>query len=90
MYSLFDNKIDAYGVPMAFRNEDEARKELAYFLENQDHTKINPIDYEIFYIGEFDTNSGKYNLPEKPEHIINCKQIISHLEKATKIDGVTK
>lgn len=90
MYSLFDNKVSAYGVPIAFRDEDEARRELKYFIEQQDHNKLNPTDYEIFYIAEFDTNTGKYTIPELPEHILNCKQLVDHLDTKIKMEGVAE
>ena len=83
MYCLFDKKIEAYGNPMPYINEDSAKGELAAHL-NHDKEDINAADYELYFIGDFDTNTGKYKTPDVPLHILNCRELMYKPETQTK------
>ena len=67
---MYDNKTDIYNQPMYLKSEQELIDVLTKTLEQEDIEKqINPVDYEVYFLGEFDTNAGKYELFDKPKHM---------------------
>lgn len=69
LYSLYNNKLESYGQIMSAQIEEVLLCDLSDFLLSDE--QINPVDYELFKIGEFDTNSGKADILEAPKHIKN-------------------
>lgn len=74
MYCLFDNKLDVYNQPMFFRNHEDAKLNISTYVTSPDCT-INPIDFDLFFIGDYDTLTGKITIPTQPEHLCNTKSI---------------
>jgi hypothetical protein len=75
IYSLYDNKVDAYNQPLFFKDESIAREALSMYLQSDEAKEINAVDYELFYLGEYDNQSGKFDLPEAPKHLLNLRQL---------------
>lgn len=75
MYALYDNKVKSYRTPLAFASENEAMMEMEYFLRLNSQTII-AVDHELFFLGTYDTMTGKYDLLPKPEHKLNCALLI--------------
>lgn len=79
MYSIFDNKVNAYGAPLHFLNKKQVMDSLSKFftdINNNEEIKVNPIDQELFELGTYDTETGKFTLHEAPIHMLNCSQLI--------------
>lgn len=76
MYALKDNKVDAFGTPMFTLKEDLLVAELRIFLHAQKQKEeINPVDYDLFFLGKYDTEKGTFEMPEAPKHILNCRTL---------------
>lgn len=74
-FSIYDNKVNAYGPPIYFMNVLEAKADLAMSMKMAGD-KINPTDYELFELGEFDSESGKHKLLDKPTHVCNMRTLV--------------
>lgn len=70
--TLFDNKVNSYGKPMHFDSLEQAKMELQQFL-SMEFKDINPVEYELFELGLYDTSTGKYTLHDTPKHILNMR-----------------
>lgn len=75
MYTLFDNKVKNHGAPMLLQDHDLAKQEIKLFMQLQAPRELNPIEFDLFYLGQFDTETGKMYPLEMPEHLVNLKTI---------------
>lgn len=76
LFTIFDNKVNAYGVPMYYKSEEELYAQMqTFFINALTDKSINPIEHEIFEIGTYDTDNAKHILLEAPKHIANAKAI---------------
>jgi hypothetical protein len=73
-FAVFDNKVDAYGKPIYFKNVHEAKAELANAMQ-YDMSELNPIDYDLFELGTYSNQSGKHTVLPKPKHICNLRAL---------------
>lgn len=73
VFCMFDNKIDVFNKPMFLKDESEL-KDMMEFANEQ--AEINPIEYEIYELGEYDTGSGKFELLEAPKHLYSMKSLV--------------
>lgn len=78
-FSLYDNKVKAYGKPLFFNNVHECKADLASALQ-YDKSEVNPINYDLFLIGEYDNQSGVFTKTEKPEHLCNLRSLMPKTE----------
>lgn len=76
MYSIRDMKSETYGPPHAAPTHGAAERNFGT-LVNQKETTIHqhPGDYDLFYIGTYDDNSGKFTALDAPEHIISAASL---------------
>lgn len=59
MFSIFDVKARTYSQPHSSANVATALREVAAAMQNPDHPFSRfPDDYALFYVGEFDDESG--------------------------------
>lgn len=77
LYSLLDNKTDSHGKPMYYFNHEQMLTELTTFVNDEvANSDINPVDFELFELGEYDRQTGKHLLLEKPKHLFNVRTLI--------------
>lgn len=71
MYSVRDVKVEAYNQPMFFDNEKQMYGAIIRLLRDPqaDLTK-NAQDYQIYAVGEFDTDTGVID-PIPPQFLFN-------------------
>jgi hypothetical protein len=74
-YCLFDNKAEAYNQPMFFVSEEMAIECLKRFLNSSEWENINPVDYDLFYLGEYNFDNGKFDLLSAPKHMLNLRKL---------------
>lgn len=70
MFSVYDRKVEAYTFPFTARSYGEAER----MIENtrKDRTTslgMNPGDYVVYYLGEFDEDTGTFT--EKKEILVD-------------------
>lgn len=92
IYSMFDNKVNCHGKPMFYQSKQHCIAELSSFInDNKANGDINPIDFELFYIGEYSQQTGKFITPEKPLHLFNMRTLVKQNTKMDKtIKSLTK
>lgn len=81
LYTLFDNKVKAHHIPIMYHDHNHAIADITLFVNSKENSEINPIDYDLFYVGEFDNETGKLCPAELPEHITNLASLKSTPEK---------
>ena len=60
MFSIHDEKAVAYITPFFMHNEMMATRQFKNMLTDENATiSKNPEDYSLWYLGEFDDNSGE-------------------------------
>lgn len=71
LYSIRDQKSETFNPPFLQHSHGEAERTFGE-LANDTKTQIgkHPTDYDLYYLGQFDTNSGKFELLDAPEHHI--------------------
>lgn len=58
LYSIRDRK-SGFLAPMHDVNDDTARRNFAFAIQNRDSMYLAfPDDYELYYVGSYDTDSG--------------------------------
>lgn len=76
MCAIFDSQVKAFTPPFYSRTKSEAMRSFADAVGKSDSPFCNhPNDYTLFYIGEFDDNSGGglfLTVPEKLLHAFEC------------------
>lgn len=78
MFSIRDTKSETFHPPFFKPTHGEAERDMNTAV-NESKSVINqyPEDFDLYYLGEFDTNTGKFNAKDSPEHLfklINLKR----------------
>lgn len=74
IYSIRDAKGNVFFTPKYFRNEDEARRYIHQLVNTpNEQNLINryPEDYDLFYLGTYNEESGRIN-GIVPTHIVKA------------------
>lgn len=72
VFTIRDDKAQAYLQPFFLSNESMARRAIADCVSDSDHMfGKHPEDYALFSLGTFDDQSGKFVLTDAPRHLIN-------------------
>lgn len=85
LYTMYDNKLKCHGKPMFYVSREHCIAELSSFV-NDDiaNGDINPIDFELFYLGEYDQQTAKFKTPNPPQHLFNIRTLIKQKTKMEK------
>lgn len=73
MYAVRDTKT-TFLSPTLDCNDDAAKRNFSIMLDSAAEFsafKHNPADFELYYIGDFDSDSGRVSPPTIPEFIIS-------------------
>ena len=82
LFSIRD-KLSGYGQPMADVSEATAKRNFAYAINNNDQMNFSPSDYDLYYLGDFDTEKGVFWDPDSglPEFIVSGASVFNMKEK---------
>lgn len=70
IYSVYDNVAKLFSQPIYMMNEDVAKRVMNNCVNSEGHNyNLNPSDYELYKIGEFDDQEG--TLEPCQEKIVN-------------------
>ena len=77
VYAVFDSKVGAYTAPFNLRTRGEAIRSFEDACRDDKLPfKVHGGDYRLFFLGEFDDNTGTYlNVPNGPEPVIGADEI---------------
>ena len=75
-YSIRDAKAEVFNPPFYKHTHGEAERDFKK-LVNENNSFINqfPEDFDLYYIGQFDDNTGKFQPLDSPEHQIKAIQL---------------
>ena len=78
LFSIRD-KLAGFGQPMTDVSEATAKRNFAYAINNNDQLNFSPSDYDLYSVGEFDTDKGVFVPPESglPEFVINGSSVFN-------------
>lgn len=76
MYAIRDSKAETYFNPFYSGTQGEAERQFAAVTNDPKSTICQfPDDFDLFHIGEYDTNTGKLNALDTPSHIIKANAL---------------
>jgi hypothetical protein len=78
IYSIHDAKAEYFTQPFFKKTHGEAERDFTQ-LVNDEKSQLHkfPEDYDLYYLGEYDDNTGKMTPIDTPQHIIKAIQIRS-------------
>lgn len=73
MFAIMDSKAEVYNFPFAKLSHGEAERDFKT-LCNDDKTTVfkYPEDFDLYYLGTFDTTTGKMECLPTPQHIVKA------------------
>lgn len=76
IYSIRDSKSEVFNTPFYQKSHGEAERNFRT-LVNDGKSTINqyPEDFDLYYLGDYDDNTGKIQVLETPQHIIKAVQL---------------
>lgn len=78
-YSLRDAKAEIFSPPFYKKTHGEAERDFTTLARDEKSTVYQyPDDYDLYYIGIYDDNTGSFKSLDTPQHIIKaiqCKEI---------------
>jgi hypothetical protein len=77
MYSIRDAKADIYNPPFFKRTRGEAERDFKTACrDGKTHLNKNPEDYDLWFVGNYDDNTGLTDPLKTPEHIMKAVSCI--------------
>ena len=61
-----------YQEPIFQLDEKEFEQNMKWSL--QDDNDINLAEYDVFYLGKYDEQTGKMEMLDNPKHLYNCSK----------------
>lgn len=85
MYSVRDTKAEIYHAPWYKNTHGEAEREFQTIADDPKSTIYkHPEDYDLYFVGEYDDQTGKIEACVTPQHI----QKASHVQTKTGLNAV--
>lgn len=80
LYAVRDIKVGAFQQPLTARTHGEAERSFQTMV-NTPNTPFNlyPADFEIFHIGDYDSNTGRLSPLDSPTQICNAVTLVQKL-----------
>lgn len=75
LYAIRDLKANGFTPPMLYVNEGVARRDFDYRLHNDQSMGFSPNDYDLYEIGEYDSETAQMIGKELPVLIVNGGQL---------------
>lgn len=77
-FTIRDTKGEVYNTPFFQKTHGEAERSFKSLLhDNQSMVAKYPEDYDLYYIGEYDDQSGQLLGLDTPQHIVKAVQIMN-------------
>lgn len=75
-YSIRDAKAEIFHPPFYKHTHGEAERDFRT-LTNDGKSNVNkfPEDYDLYYIGDYDDNTGKFHPTDTPQHQLKAVQV---------------
>jgi len=77
IYTLFDSKALIYNPPFFTQNHGVARRMCVDLVSDQNTTVgRHPRDYVLYCLGAYDDNTGKFDIFEVKEHVLDIISLV--------------
>lgn len=75
-YSVRDSKTEIFSPPFMAHTHGEAERNFKQACQDtQSQICKFPEDYDLYYLGEYDNNTGKFSLIDTPQHLVKAIQL---------------
>jgi len=100
IFNIFDSKANTYTVPSYSINIETARREFQTTINKKGAGYLYEYaeDYTLFYLGEYDQDTGTMVLEQAPKSVINALQLkdqsvvpdmVGQMREALKVPGTS-
>lgn len=81
-YTVRDSKTEIYNAPFFQKTHGEAERAFSG-LANDPQTMVGryPTDYDLYYLGDYDDQTGKIMALDAPQHVVKAVELTG--QKAT-------
>jgi len=78
IYSIRDAKAEFFTQPFYKKTHGEAERDFTMLAQDaQSSISKFPEDFDLYYIGDFDNETGKTTPIDTPQHIIKAVQVLN-------------
>jgi len=91
IYSIRDQKAEFFNNPWFAKTHGEAERNFRS-LVNDPKSMVSqyPLDYDLYYLGEYDTNTGKIAPLDAPQHIMQAISLVAKHPEIVKAESELK
>lgn len=76
LFAIRDSKTEFFGPPWAKSTHGEAERDFTTLVNDPQSQIFNyPQDYDLYLLGEYDSNTGKITPEDTPKHCLKAVQI---------------
>lgn len=80
MYSIRDSKAEVFNTPFFQKTHGEAERSFAELCKDEKSFVAKyPDDYDLYYLGTYDDQTGKMDTIETPQHVVKAVQMTARL-----------
>lgn len=84
MYSIRDSKAEIFNAPFYKKTHGEAERDFqTAVLDEKTMLSKYPEDFDLWYLGDYDDNTGKVKSLETPQHIIKAVNALPNVSSET-------
>lgn len=78
VYSIRDQKSEVFNTPFYKKSHGEAERDFKT-LVNDEKSTVNkyPEDFDLYYLGDYNDNDGKFMPLDTPQHIVKAVQCLN-------------
>lgn len=77
IFTVYDAAVNAFMTPFFARSKGEAIRSFTQAVNDEkSQFNANPSDYGLWYLGDFDDDSGSVTPPNAPEKVIQAIEVL--------------
>lgn len=78
LYLIWDSKSESYSIPFIHLARGDALREFTRAANSNDSKiGLNPEDFSLFEVGQFDERTGEFVIYEVKEHVANAHELVT-------------
>lgn len=78
-FSVRDAKAEVFHTPFYKKTHGEAERDFTTLVrDDKSQLRQFPEDYDLYYLGEYDDQTGKFEGLDTPQHIVKAVQVLAH------------
>lgn len=78
-FSVRDAKGEVFHTPFFKKTHGEAERDFTMLVRDEkSQLRQFPEDYDLYFLGEYDDQSGVFKTLDTPQHIIKAVQVLAH------------